>query len=405
MKINSFNISTSSMPNTVVNRKFRVNGEIGAKFRVIAIQVSTLKFYNFISKTFESGHTLQSDDTVTLESTQYTNSIIFPAGGDDYVIKLIMFDGTERINSKAKVISKNISKQAALTELTFTPGTLTTSAGYATLPTSTVSGSITSTSKTLSFNWDITNATTDSNSFGFLLNNPVGDIKQIGTKSFYFETTDTVDGAVTSGTQITLDDLTDIAVGMQIVKVSSGSLSGTPRISSIDTIKKIITISSAQTFADGITLTFRAYGRENIKTAIGLDFDIERYPALTFSELTHVVRADSDGDFTPSTTITLTDTHGIAGGNNTLVSYTGFGVDNSGNNRITSVTPDAGGGDGDGAMVVQSAQTLKKGTVLYFDGCVKAINLAGNINIYSFPTSDKTIYLDLEHFITLGSAS
>jgi hypothetical protein len=335
----------------------------------------------------------------------YSNHITFPSGGGDYIIKLIMFDGTERNNSKSKVITRSISKQASLTTLTFSPGTLTTSAGYATLPTSTVSGSVTSTSAPLSFNWDVTNATTDSNSFGFTMTNTSGDYREIGERNFYFETTDTVNGAVTSSTTFVVDDLTDISYGMTIVKVSSGSLSGTPRIRSIDTGTKTITISSAQTFANDITLTFRAYGIKDIKNAIGLDFEVERYPTVTLAALSQVVRADSDGDLTPSTTITLNDTHGIAGKNNALVKYKGVGVDSSGNNLITSVTPDAGGGDGDGLMVVQSAQTLRAGTVLYFDGCHKSINFTGNINIKSFPTSNKTIYLDLEHFITLGEAS
>ena len=68
-------------------------------------------------------------------------------------------------------------------------------------------------------------------------------------------------------------------------------------------------------------------------------------------------------------------------------------------------TNGGGGGDGNGAMVVQLTQILKAGTLLTFDGCFKKINFVGNIIINSYPNSNRTIYLDLDQFITVGAAS
>ena len=116
-----------------------------------------------------------------------------------------------------------------------------------------------------------------------------------------------------------------------------------------------------------------------------------------------MVRADSDGDLTPSTTITLLDTHGVAGGD--LISYSGVRVNNSASNLITSVTPDPGGGDGDGSMVVELTQVLEAGTVLTFNSVHKTINFVGNIVIKSYPDANRTIYLDLDQLITVGAAS
>ena len=224
----------------------------------------------------------------------------------------------------------------------------------------------------------------------------------INDKYWYFTTTETVDGAVSSGTSVTVDDLTDIGVGSIITGVSSGSLSGTPRVTAIDTVAKTLTISSAQTFADGITLTFKAYGAKNINKATGMTLSF-RAVAFEGNTVTSTLRDDSDGDYTTSTTVRLGATLGISGGS--VVRYKGEGVNNSSANTVTSVTPDPDGSDGDGAMVVSLTQTLRKGAIITFDGCHSIVNFKGSVNITKYPTANKTIYLDLEKIITLGTAS
>ena len=56
-------------------------------------------------------------------------------------------------------------------------------------------------------------------------------------------------------------------------------------------------------------------------------------------------------------------------------------------------------------MVVELAQTLTAGTVLTFDEVFKTINFDGNIVINSYPDANRTIYLDLDPYITVGAAS
>ena len=56
-------------------------------------------------------------------------------------------------------------------------------------------------------------------------------------------------------------------------------------------------------------------------------------------------------------------------------------------------------------MVVQLAQTLTAGTVLTFNDVFKTINFVGNIVINSYPNANRTIYLDLDKLITVGTAS
>ncbi len=70
------------------------------------------------------------------------------------------------------------------------------------------------------------------------------------------KTTQTVDGAITDSKYVTLDSVDGLGIGQSLYAVSSGTLTGTPVITSINETNKKITLSIAQTFADGITLTF-----------------------------------------------------------------------------------------------------------------------------------------------------
>ena len=79
-------------------------------------------------------------------------------------------------------------------------------------------------------------------------------------------------------------------------------------------------------------------------------------------------------------------------------------MDNSVSNLITNVnTPAPNGNEGDGYITVERAQTLTAGTLLKFGAIYKTINFAGNIVINSYPSASRTIYLDLDRLITVGT--
>jgi len=412
-KIRNLQIDLSDMPAEEVTRSFIVSGDKDSKFMVIVVQATVdgsdndvIKYYDWVDKSFELGHNDKHNNLeVTLNRSDYNNTIKFPSGGGTYTIKLVASLGTEIQGSNKHIISKSITKQASNAVITFKAATAsTTAANYATFPTSTSTGAGIDTDN-FDFNWDIVNASTDAGGFGLRI---TGNTDIISDNSWYFTTTDVVDGAVSpsdvsGGRKVTVDDVTDISVGMIISGVSAGSLSGTPYILSIDTENKILTLNTAQTFANDITLTFKAQGSAAIKEAIGLDVTFTQYPTVTPTILTQIVRTNSDGDLTTSTTVTLKDTHGVAGGD--LISYSGVGVNNASSNLITSVTADVGGGGGDGLMVVELTQILRAGTVLTFNNVYKTINFKGNIVINSYPSVNRTIYLNLDQLITVGAAS
>jgi len=312
-KIYNIKISTLDMPTEATSRSFTVTADTGSEFTMLVLQEDTLKYYDWVDEVFELGHNdINNNLKVVVSGGSYVNNIKFPSGGGTYIIKLIPSLGSEIQGFKKHVITKSISKQSANSIVTFSPVT-TNTANYATFPTKTSTGGSNSVDN-FDFDWDIVNwdGVADAGSYGLRL---TGAYREISDKYWYFTTTDTVNGAVTSSTTVVVDDVTDIVAGMVISGVSSGSLSGTPTILSIDIDTKTLTLNSAQTFANDITLTFKAMGSKVIKDAIGLDVTFTQFPTVTPTTLTQTVRADSDGDYTTSTTITLTDTRGIAGGN------------------------------------------------------------------------------------------
>ena len=483
MIINNFKIDTSVMPDTETTRRFVVSGEVGAQFKIIVLQnpasssAHTL-YYDFLDRTFESGHNdLNNNLIVTLGSSVYNDSIIFPSGGGEYVIKLTAINGTTIQNSNISVLTKSISKIAANPIITFKPGSSANLSTYATLPTVTATGAPGASGGNVSFNWDVTNASTDANGFGLRVPNIIGDhlftMGALSSEDWYFETTetvdvsspktDTVDGAVSSSTAVTLDTsyiTTGIAVGDFVY--GSGVTSGTTVAAvNVGSDVKDITLSAAMSISDEVTLTFVTASRTvvvddvtdiivgmSIHEASGTNFHLTGTPRVASIDTINKTlalstsQAFADGitlyfrayglktikaaiglelsfsgvDITPttltttvratvsaSTSVTLNATNGIGGGN--FISYKGLGVSNASANAITSVTPDPDGTDGDGVMVVQLAQTLAKDAVLTFIDIYKIINFAGSISIKKYPTANRTIYLDLDKIITPGVAS
>ena len=324
-KIYNLQIDTTNMPAEETVRSFTVRGDIDSKFIICVVQDGTIKYYDWIDESFELGHNDKNNNLeVTMTSGDYSGVIKFPSAGGTYIIKLIVSPGTETQSSNKYVISKSITKEASSPVVTFKAATANT-ANYATFPTTTSTGGTTSVAN-FDFDWDIVNASTDAGGFGLRLTGPYTFIND---KYWYFTTTDTVDGAVSSSTTVVVDDTTDIVVGMTISGVSGGdSLSSIPTILSIDTDTKTLTLNIAQTFTDGVTLTFKANGSSVIKDAIGLDVRFAQYPEVTPTVLTQNVRANVSS----STTVTLSSTHGVAGGD--LISYSGVGVNNTSSNLI-----------------------------------------------------------------------
>jgi hypothetical protein len=393
--ITNLTIDSFDMPPTLTQRTLLIAGEVDAEFS-LQIFNSSNQFYNFNTKTFAAGSKSFNTLNVKMKSNEFRSNIIFPANGSGttYTILLIAKKNknTELNFGYGKYSFSTNIIQNANAQLTFTVGTANSST-YTTFSQDITSSGPPNTSADVAKNleWTLSNTEDNTNGFGLRL------IRQPVETDWYYETTETVDGAVSSGTEVKVDDLTDLATGMHITGVSSGSLSGTPTITAINTVTKTLTISSAQTFADGITLTFQARGSSIIKKSINADIDFSSFNSNVISsvaaELSKTVRTTATGN----TTIPLNGTFGISGGGHVTVS--GRGIVNTSANTVQTVDPD----EVAGSVVVQVNQSVKQGTKVYFTGSTQSIKIKNPIIIRSYPLSNKIIKLNLDNFITPGT--
>jgi len=395
--INDLRIDTSEMPTAETTRRFRVLGDVGSKFTIFITKNDTISYYDFTSGEFTLGHnSINNNLKITLTNKTFDRHITFPTGGGEFNITLTTGEGTELLGKKT-VINKKIDKQSSNATVTLAPLTSNTT-NYASFPTVTSTGALADTSK-VAFDWDITNASSDAGGFGLI---PTGRWKNLNlfTNLWFFTTTETVDGAVSltdtnSGYLVKVDDLADIGRGSIITSVSSGSLSGQPVVRSINTTTKEIELSIPQAFADGITLTFRAYGTKAINEAIGVRFEygFEVINPVIFqkNQLSKTVRAGSSGD-----TINLNGTYGV-GHNGVYARIGGVGITTA---SVVSVTASSTAG----SLVASVSQgSLTVGTNITFSGIVQVFNVVGAVKLLSYPSSNKTIHLDVDQFLTPGT--
>ena len=397
-KINSFIIGTNNLPSTALSRQYSIRGEKDAEF-ILQIFNSSQQFYNFGTESFSATFTSRSSLNAKMYSSVYYGSINFPANasGDTYTILLLapLDKNTELTFGSGKHSYSTTITQVVNTTLTFTPAT-TNGASYKTFPSSVTSTHppMLTSSVTKNVDWDVVNTDSDANGFGLRL------IRQPINTDWYFETTETADGAVASDSnQLVVDDLTDLATGMELTYITGTTAPGAAtRITAINTTTKTLTLSRNQAITDGHTMTFTAKGSAIIKKAIGADIDFSNWnvdvTSATSAELTKTVRTTATG-----TTVNLNGTYGISGGG--FVTISGINIANTSANTVQSVSASSSAG----GVVMEVAQTVKAGSKIYFTGSTQTITLSNTLNIHSHPSSNKTILLLVDNFITTGVAS
>ena len=387
-EITAIEIDLTDIPNEGSTRAYSIVGDNGASFILQVVNASN-QFYNFKTNTFATTSTTETILKSNISGGRYTGQIKFPSGGTSYNVIVLASPLDKNTSIKTTrnraVINRQI-KQVADTVITFALTTANTN-NYSTLPTlSTTTGSNTKAyANNLDRSFTVTNNSHDSYGFGLKLD------RQPLETDFVFRQTQTVDGAISSATSVVLDSVSNLVPGMVISAVSAGSLTGTPSIKSVNADTKTVTFSRAQSFADGITLTFDAVGFKNINKATGAIIKLLKI-ASKATELTKTVR----GDVSNNTTITLNGTYGISKDN----TYTGVGVDNSSSNKVTNVhTPSSTSGQ----IYVELAQTLIDGTKLKFKGTSRTIDTYLVLEVLKYPQSNTTVSILLDNFITPGT--
>lgn len=288
--IRSFDLDLSDLPATSERRRFNIYGDKGAKFKLEIKDNTTGYYYNFVTNVFQVSPSSLQEKVI---SDSYSESITFPAvtGGDDqYDIFLyavpssdpelstihntyneVRFgDGSLDINSStgsnSLMVQKVIYQYAALT---------LTLQGYS--PSGTVAGTLGAdtisinrgkTQAKTAFSFTTTAATTAayrilrqpiSNDVIAFIQPVVGSAPiDLPGENIYpdVSNTDTVNGAVTSGTTVTMD--TAVASKMKVGDRVTGNTAldaTTATVVSLDSTYAF-TLSEAIAIADGITLSF-----------------------------------------------------------------------------------------------------------------------------------------------------
>ena len=395
-QISSFIVPLTALPASGGSRKISITGEKGASF-FLQVVSSAGTFYNFNQSAFTSAFNSRNNKAVIMTGSRYSTNIFFPAASGVTYSVLLMANpdsDTDIVIGNSiprKVLNRQINA-VANAQITFALTTANADT-YQTFPsniTSTGSSAVSGATTVDIGTWLVENTEDDTDGFGLILD------RQPSPAAWYFQATETVDGTTSSSTSVVVDDVTDLAVGMVMTyKTGTTAAAAGTTITAIDAATKTLTLSVANSLGDGNIMTFRAYGLTNINTALDLSLTHVKLVA-TPTQFTQSVRASVSA----STTVTLVDTYGIAGGN--TVTYTGTSVNNSAANAVTTVAEDTGAA-GDGSMVVQLAQTFKGGEVLTFDGSYQKIQLKGSIQIDQYPSSNRTINFDLDKFITPGT--
>lgn len=234
---------------------------------------------------------------------------------------------------------------------------------------------------TTSFSWPIT---VPSNS---------AIVKSQPPLATYFETlkTHTVNGATSNNLCVVLDSVEHIVVGMKISAVSSGSVSGSPVVKFIDVANKKITVSTTQSFADGVTLTFKALGIDG-PNAYGAEISFKNLK-MELTPLTVTVASSHSGS--SATVIPLVSASGIQDGSSTIIKGVGVDVDATSTNIATRAS-------GSNDITLSSAKVIEPGAILIVEGTSTAATITGDVILRKIGDTNFTTTLNLDNFVSIG---
>ena len=282
--IEKFDLDLSDLPATSESRRFTIAGDEGAEFKLEIKDKDTGAYYNFITNVFQAEASSLEEQ---ISGGSYNGSITFPAvtGGDDqYDIYMYAKPGTEHAaynevrfgDGSIDINNSTGSNSLMMQKVIYQYEALTlTLAGYS------IGGTISGTNgvDTISINRGKPQAKT-AFSFTFtaaataayrILKQPVeSDILAfiepvVGSapidlpgENIYpaINNTDTVNGAVTSGTTVTMDSAvaTKMVVGDRVT--GNAALNATTAtVVSLDSTNAF-TLSEAIAISDGVTLSF-----------------------------------------------------------------------------------------------------------------------------------------------------
>ena len=380
-QITNFIIDSSDLLATTSSRDLTILGSPGSKF-VLYISNENPQYYNFITNTFAS---VESKFVGEIPSNgRYIKKITFPTVTDDdkYDFQLIAnphndVELSEGFSTNPVYYRKSI-EQKTDSILTLAVAT-TTSGDFQTMPTS-----VTLTKPPLSTDENLFSISWTIKAIDAITGGALETTRQPLDTDFKFTTIHESIGSGSSDTIIYLDSVENLIIGMSLTIIESGSVSGSPTISSIDKLAKSITVTVAQSWATAKDITFKGGGTADISKALNTTISFSDFSVVLTPFTATVTPAVTGTDIVCSTTL------GIRVG----ATYTGIGVKNETTQYVT------GTGYGSNSFSTTSTQTLKNNTILTFEGCAQEAVIKAKVKVTKMPKDDVILTLDLDSILT-----
>ena len=425
-KLTSITLNKNVLKSSIDTVGYTITGETGAVFNLQIKDSSTPnKFYNFktnaFTNTFTSENTLSD---VKILSKQYKNYINIPAASNGNTYKFLVFPN-RHFDTDGDLLTETLTQESDIT-VRFTTasdqgdtnfegiGAFTASSTGFDNPT--FSGS-SNTSSNTTVNTSLSLADgADSVALGYKCSfdkakggNFVADSLQPVESDFFIKFTKVTNGTGSSATEMVLDDVNNLVVGMSLVSIQSSTVttSGSlgvltfPTITAIDTETLTVTLSSAHSWANDKNIVFRAYGNDLIRKSVG----------LTFTQTLKVIPTDNAGNegFLTSATVTAaTDTAvtvsallGISAGSRLF----GPGIDSTAvtggfRNDVTAIDT------GSRRLTMRGNQNvIADNTIVQITKSSNYFVVRGSITITRFPSIATDFFFDIDRAVILSTTS
>ena len=411
--IRNINIDTSSLKAEAIGRVLNVNATSNARYTVRVSRSSDTNLYNFDTDAFAAESSNSNFNGVG--SQQIAISFPAAASGDTYTINIFSTNGAEILGSSNKLFKSITLQQAGNGTITFTAtGSGFTNTNIGTSTGSTIDSFATSSTPTVVMNEKQITVTDAASDYGYFITSTTSDLNngEWDSGAFYWQTTEAIvtnpAGDGVSGDTVTVADLTGLVVGMTLVYHKGTTAPGSATtISDINLDTKTITFSTSIAFEESETMTFRAFGPNLIKKAIGIDFTITN-PTVRLGQTTTSVRTEYTSGITEGTDINVNGTSGIGKGATIRMR----GLDKSSETTACTVATISLASTTAGAITLangiidaSSDRPVRVKTKIYVDGSSNKVFLNGTINIVRYPATNQTVYIDMSKITTQGQDS
>ena len=411
--IRNINIDTSSLKAEAIGRVLNVSATSNAKYIVRVSRSSDTNLYNFDTDAFAAESSNSNFNGVG--SQQIAISFPAAASGDTYTINIFSTNGAEILGSSNKLFKSITLQQVSNGTITFTAtGTGFTNTNVDTSTGSTIDSFAASSTPTVVMNEKQITVTDAASDYGYFITSTTSDLNngEWDSGAFYWQTTEAIvtnpAGDGVSGDTVTVADLTGLVVGMTLVYHKGTTAPGSATtISDIDLDTKTITFSTSIAFEESETMTFRAFGPNLIKKAIGIDFTITN-PTVRLGQTTTSVRTEYTSGITEGTDINVNGTSGIGKGATIRMR----GLDKSSEATACTVATISLASTTAGAITLangiidaSSDRPVRVKTKIYVDGSSNKVFLNGTINIVRYPATNQTVYIDMSKITTQGQDS